>query len=222
MTVKYVKTDLEKLIGAVKLLRRQGAQVSRFAVTDALRRTATHAERLTQEELTIKKRPLTKRRQIVPPRESGNAFEGSLFYRENAPPIASAFKGFRFVPGNITPGGRSRGGKHGLKLKFRKDEAPQFVNAGWARQGSPGLSRRSDDADIAAAGGLFPTIRGRDSGRATNRVGRMPYFAAYGPSIIGLMESKPGFIEEVQSFMVDKLAEGAQRRYDRFLDQQGV
>lgn len=222
MPTQYVRTDLQKMLGAVKLLNRQGKQIARFAVIDALRKTSTHVRRQTQEEITLKTSSITKRRKIIPPKQNGRTMSGELRYSEKAPPLASAFKGFKFVPGSTTPGGRSRGGKHGLRLKFRKDEAPVFVNAAWARQGSPGLPRRADPADRSAANGKFPTIRGRDDSRATRRVGRMPYFVAFGPSLIGLMESKPGFREEAQGFMAEALSAGAQRRYNRMLEKKGV
>ena len=220
MAIFYHQTSLKKMITSFSLLNRQSKKLARFAMIDALRRTQTHVRKEVEKVERLKVSSIKRRSHIIAPHAKGSAFEGALVYAENAPPLASAFKGFRWIKLGKTPTGRSRRGRYGVRVQFRTDESPTFFTASWARVGSPGFGHRADAADIKAARDTFPTIRGRSGAQASGRVGRMPYFALYGPSPIGLLEDRPEFGKNAQTFLINELQRQTQTRYDRMMQAQ--
>lgn len=216
MTVRVVGGELDRFIDRMKGVRRLSPQEARFTIRDALRDTSVFARRLVQDEINIKVASFNARRKIFFPERTnqGGTVEGRLEFSESAPPPATAFTGTRQLAG-------SRNRKGGVRVAFRKGGGSTIVTGAFIRQ----AARRPSDVDPkdrTATRGRIPYVRARRDGARQERVGRKPYFVLTGPSPLGLLESKPGFLNRIDGFLRFKLVESANRRYRSMLQRLGL
>lgn len=106
---------------------------------------------------------------------------------EKNPPLLSSFKGARWSK------------RRGVTVQVRKGEGREIHPHTFIRRihGVPVALRR------VFGGG--------------ERVGRYPTWSDRGPSVVGLLAGKPGFAEEMQDFMVEKLEQEIDRNVMRQL-----
>lgn len=221
ITYKQVGRPLAELVGQFEALARIAPELGYYAVIDSLRRTRTFIDRETREIINVKAGAISKRVKLIPPTRGRPL--GSLVYSEKAPIPITAFKSVQ-VTGSVTPTGRERR-TYGVRVKIRNDEPPTYFRAAFLKPlGQLHGGRVMDPIDMANLGGpagmALAYIRAKKPDGT--RVKRNPVWVLFGPSPLGLLQSRPGFFDAVEAFAYDALEQGVDRRLERILERRGI